>query len=50
MPGCIAFPIWRDISFRKFTINYLCDTKSVHNFVYAISPQIEMININILNI
>ncbi|MCC8171991.1 MAG: glycoside hydrolase family 26 protein [Parabacteroides sp.] len=25
----------------KFTVNYLRDTKGVHNFIYAISPQID---------
>jgi len=29
------------ISLWKFTVNYLRDTKGVHNFIYAISPQID---------
>lgn len=27
----------------KFTVNYLRDTKNVHNFIYAISPQIDSV-------
>lgn len=29
------------ISFWRFTVNYLRDTKGVHNFLYAISPQMD---------
>lgn len=29
------------ISFWQFTVNYLRDTKGVHNFLYAISPQMD---------
>ena len=30
-------------SFWKFTVNYLRDTKNVHNLIYAISPQIDSV-------
>lgn len=31
------------IALWKFTVNYLRDTKGVHNFIYAISPQIDSV-------
>jgi mannan endo-1,4-beta-mannosidase len=30
------------IALWKFTVNYLCDTKGGHNFIYAISPQMDL--------
>lgn len=31
------------VSLWKFTVDYLRDTKGVHNFIYAISPQIDSV-------